>query len=188
MSTREIQRSLREIGWPLAVDGVYGLRTTAAVRAFQRGYTFARLGASGRAGPQTRAALRDCVAGGGHCSEHLRFREFASKGNDWIKVDRELARGLEHYRRALGGPVRIVSGYRDPAHNAEVGGAPDSQHLYGNAADVPPALPLERVRALRAFSGIGVDARSGLVRHVDVRHRGPNTTGGTVAHPTVFVE
>jgi Peptidase M15 len=31
--------------------------------------------------------------------------------------------------------VRVSSGYRDPAHNAEVGGAKNSDHLSGDAAD-----------------------------------------------------
>jgi Peptidase M15/Putative peptidoglycan binding domain len=188
MSTRSVQQALRDIGWPVQVDGVFGPRTRAAVRDFQRGYTFEALGSSGRAGPRTRAALRACVAGGGRCSEHFRFREFRSNGDGWITVDRALVRGLERYRRLLGKPVPIVSGYRDPAHNAAVGGARTSQHLFGNAADIPPALPPAVVRDLRAFSGIGVDGATGLVRHVDVRHRGPNPTGGTVANPTVFVE
>ena len=146
----------------MQVDGVFGPQTRAAVRDFQRGYTFEALGSSGRAGPKTRAALRACVADGGRCSEHFRFREFRSKGDGWIKVDSALVRGLERYRSLLGKPVTIVSGYRDPAHNAAVGGASSSQHLFGNAADIPPALPLARVRDLRAFSGIGVDARTGL--------------------------
>lgn len=47
MTVREIQQALRTIGWPLAVDGIYGPRTTAAVSQFQRGYTLqARLAPS----------------------------------------------------------------------------------------------------------------------------------------------
>lgn len=189
MTVREIQRALRTIGWPLAVDGVAGPRTTAAVRQFQRGYALEALDpVTGRAGPRTQAALQASVRHGGRASQHFRFAEFASKGNGWIKLDRALVRGLERYRSAVGGSVAIVSGYRDPAHNRQVGGASDSQHLHGNAADVPPALTVARVRALHAFSGIGFDPRSGLVRHVDVRHVGPNPTGGTLADPTVFAE
>ena len=41
---------------------------------------------------------------------------------------------------------------------------------------------------LKVFSGIGHFAQNGLVRHVDVRHVGPNTTGGTKARPTIFVD
>jgi zinc D-Ala-D-Ala carboxypeptidase len=189
MTVREIQQALRQIGWPLAVDGVYGPRTTAAVFQFQRGYALEALDpVTGRAGPRTQAALRACVADGGRCSAHFRFLEFASKGNGWIELDRALVNGLERYRAVLGGPVQIISGYRDPAHNRAVGGAPDSQHLYGNAADVPLALTVAQVRALHAFAGIGYHPGSDLVRHVDVRQVGPNPTGGTVADPTVFAE
>lgn len=189
MTVQEIQQALRTIGWPLAVDGVYGPRTTAAVYQFQRGYALETLDpVTGQAGPRTQAALRTCVAAGGRCSQHFRFREFASKGNGWIELHRALVHGLERYRTALGRPVAIVSGYRDPAYNKRVGGASNSQHLYGNAADVPPALTVARVRELRVFSGIGYDSSSGRVRHVDVRHVGPDTTGGTVANPTVFAE
>lgn len=53
----------------------------------------------------------------------------------------ELCHGwLEPLRRHYG-PVTILSGYRTPEHNAEVGGAPESFHVYdftrqGVAADV----------------------------------------------------
>ena len=41
--------------------------------------------------------------------------------------------------RAQFGPVAVHDGYRDAAHNARVGGKPDSQHLYldqNSAADI----------------------------------------------------
>jgi len=44
---------------------------------------------------------------------------------------------LEPARMALG-PLRISSGYRAPAVNAAVGGAKDSAHMQGFAADVIP--------------------------------------------------
>lgn len=43
---------------------------------------------------------------------------------------------LDALREMIGGPIEISCGYRCPAHNAEVGGVPDSQHVLGNAADV----------------------------------------------------
>ena len=43
---------------------------------------------------------------------------------------------LEPLREALGRPLKISSGYRSPAVNRAVGGAPESAHLKGCAADV----------------------------------------------------
>jgi len=185
-SAVELQRSLRLLGWPIRVDGVIGPQTTAALRDFQRGYAFSTLVSGGGVGPRTVDALRTAIRRGGRCSQHFTFRSFRSPGNGWIKLDRALARGLEAYCDAVGGPVQILSGYRDAACNAAHRGLPDSQHLDGTAADVEPALPLEDVHALRVFSGIGYDPDSGLVHHVDVRHCGPRAGGATVAHPHVF--
>jgi hypothetical protein len=185
-STVELQRALRLLGWPIRVDGAIGEQTTSAVRDFQRGFAFATLVAGGGVGPRTRDALRIAIRRGGRCSQHFTFRSFRSPGNGWIKLDRALARGLEAYRAALGEPVAILSGHRDAAWNAAHGGLADSQHLHGAAADVEPTMTVEQVSALRVFSGIGYDADSGLVRHVDVRHCGPDAGGATVAHPHVF--
>lgn len=57
---------------------------------------------------------------------------------------------LEPLREMLGRPIHISSGYRSPVLNRLVGGAPDSAHLYGRAADiiVPPMPPLDVCRAI----------------------------------------
>jgi len=65
---------------------------------------------------------------------------------------RLLARGLDRVRLLLGHPLDISSGYRSPALNASVGGAPNSQHSQGLAADFTcPGFgpPLAVARALR---------------------------------------
>lgn len=52
---------------------------------------------------------------------------------------------LEPIRREFG-PLRITSGYRDPAKNADVGGVSTSAHVWSEsriAADFQSALPLE---------------------------------------------
>ena len=43
---------------------------------------------------------------------------------------------LDPLREAWGGPIHVNSGYRCPALNRAVGGAPRSQHMKGEAADI----------------------------------------------------
>ena len=70
-----------------------------------------------------------------------------------------LAQGLESVRALLGNPIHVNSGYRSPALNARVGGAPNSRHMTGLAADIlcPQfGTPLDVCRAIAA-SGIPID-------------------------------
>lgn len=83
-----------------------------------------------------------------------------------------LIRRLELLRAALGRPIPIVSGYRCPVHNARVGGAKDSQHVYAAAADIPAQLcTLDAARRV-GFTGVGTHGPWAV--HVDVRD-GPFT-------------
>lgn len=193
---REAQQLLRRIGWPITVDGSLGPKTREAVTDFKRGYNlYGHKGdnikpfqaVDGRIGPVTLERMRWSANHDGRCSRHFTYRECKSKGNGWIKVHRAFLQGMEVYREAVGHPVGFASVYRDPAHNKAVGGASSSQHLYGTAGDLAPELSASHVRAMKRFSGIGVQRASGLVRHADTRHAGPNnTTGGTPANPTVW--
>lgn len=187
---RSIQTALVAIGWPLKVDGQLGPMTHQAVVDFQHGWTPTNLELDGFAGPITCDALNYCAVVGGAASAHFRYREFASKGNGWIKVNRTLLRGLEKLRAAsYPGGLRIVSGYRDPAYNARTAGAADnSQHMYGAACDLDELATFEQVKRLGVFSGIGVQRSNGKVRHVDVRGQdgAPATTPGTPASPALW--
>jgi uncharacterized protein YcbK (DUF882 family) len=60
-----------------------------------------------------------------------------------------------------------VSGYRDPAYNAQVGGAHDSQHLHNRAADIPAGYATIGQATQAGFTGIGHCGPH--VVHVDVR-------------------
>ena len=185
LSVKDIQEILKKLGWPLKVDGEMGKETFSGIKDFQRGFAWWDLLIDGNAGIKTKEALRYAVENEGCCSLHFKFTEFRSKGNGWIKVHRSLIRGLEEVRDKVG-PLTILSGYRDPAHNARVGGATSSQHLHGNACDPVKDLPLDVVKGVRRFSGIGIRRADNKVRHVDVRHEGPNTTGGTPQNPTIW--
>lgn len=48
---------------------------------------------------------------------------------------------LEPAREAIGCPIIINSGFRNPRVNALVGGVRNSQHLLGQAADIRPKDP-----------------------------------------------
>lgn len=86
---------------------------------------------------------------------------------------------LDFMRREIGGPLELSCAYRCPAHNEEVGGVPNSQHVQGNAADVlvpdyrhcNTAEQLAWYAERAGFDGIGVYPDSGFV-HVDVRDGG----------------
>lgn len=184
MNTKQVQDHLRVIGWPIAADGSFGPRTHEAVADFQRGVSWVNMLVDGMAGPQTWLQLSNSVKFGGAAGPNFFFREFKCKHCGWIKVRRELVRGLVVYRERYG-PTPIVSAYRCIYHNRAVGGASNSQHLYGNGVDIPGRAHVSAVRNLVVFSGIGYQP-SGLVTHVDVRHMGPNTTHSSVHHPMTW--
>lgn len=70
-------------------------------------------------------------------SAHFARSEFAcSCGCGYNTVDTELLTMLEIVRQHFDAPVTITSACRCPTRNAEVGGAENSQHLIGRAADI----------------------------------------------------
>lgn len=51
-----------------------------------------------------------------------------SEFSDYEKMDETFLSWLEELREKLGEPIRINSSYRDPKHNASVGGVSKSAH------------------------------------------------------------
>jgi len=74
-------------------------------------------------------------------TEHFNREEFRSKDGAHFPYEAQqnlqvLAEQLEVLREHFNLPIDINSGYRSKKHNAAVGGAENSQHLLGKAADV----------------------------------------------------
>ena len=67
--------------------------------------------------------------------------EFNSKDGAKMPLEAEVnivkvACNLQKLRDVLRMPITINSGYRSPEHNKKVGGAPNSYHVKGMAADI----------------------------------------------------
>lgn len=80
---------------------------------------------------------------------------------------------LETFRAAVRHPVIVDSAYRCEGHNRAIGGAPHSQHVRGNAADIrvegmTPAQLEAAARTVPAIRGIGRSDSHGFL-HIDVR-------------------
>lgn len=75
--------------------------------------------------------------GGVKLSNDFTVREFACHdGSDTVLIDAALAKYIQRIRNWAGVPIIISSGYRTPAYNKKIGGAPNSYHTRGQAADI----------------------------------------------------
>lgn len=70
-------------------------------------------------------------------SANFKVKEFRCKdGSDSIIIDDALVRALQAIRDHFGRAVNISSAYRTKTYNASIGGAANSQHVCGTAADI----------------------------------------------------
>ncbi len=105
--------------------------------------------------------------------------ELASRGNGAVCTVIAAGERLDALRRLLGKPLVVSSAYRDPLHNARVGGAPLSRHKAGDAADIlAGGIPRRELLAAAencGFTGIGL-YRTFI--HLDCRPLRPLTRPG----------
>lgn len=109
-------------------------------------------------------------------SANFKVSDFKCRdGSDVILINPALVEALEKIRAHFGKPVHINSGYRTPSHNrATKGAVQNSQHMYGNAADISikGVTPLEIYLFAHPWVGGGLglypSKRNNFV-HIDVR-------------------
>ena len=128
------------------IDGIWGSKSKAAAKAFQKDYG---LEADGIFGPDTETRILQVVATGekpiddGKWWEEIKYftrAEFKCKcGKHCDGFPEEpkelLVRTADRVREQLGAPAIVSSGVRCKTHNANVGGVANSRHLSGKAMD-----------------------------------------------------
>jgi len=124
---------------------------------------------------------------------HFSPSEFASKGNGMLHISKAMVANLDRVRAAVRHPIRITSGYRDPAHNRRVGGAKFSRHVVGDAVDINLAgLSAQQRHVLmwhlleNGFTSFGSYTRSPNMLHADMRPNARRWHHGSGAHPAWF--
>lgn len=126
-------------------------------------------------------------------SAHFTSEEFACPHCNRSFVDPKLLEGLEKLRTKAGHPVHVLSGYRCALHNKKVGGASNSMHIAGKAADIQvdqlDAFALLHMITSNSpdfgFTGIGFyPDRNEMFVHVDTRP-GPLATWARIGNKYV---
>ena len=175
MTDKQKQHLLGYLGYYAGVpDGIWGRLSREATKEFQTGYG---LEADGVCGPMTQKMLIGAIAGTVVKVERPAESKSADTGKPqtgtfwdeitWFKreefrckwggrycdgypaePDERMVRIANQLRNNLGVPVTIVSGLRCKDWNAIQGGVPNSQHMYGEAADIyAKGVPQSRVEA-----------------------------------------
>lgn len=95
----------------------------------------------------------------GDLTRNFSRAEFACPCCDRADMDLGFVAKLQELRFFIDQPIRVTSGFRCPMHNEVVGGAENSKHLAGIAADI--TIQGGRWRLLKGiyrldFRGIGI--------------------------------
>lgn len=163
MNNKQKQHLLAYLGYYTGeINGELSKHFEESTRRFQTEY--GGLDVDGICGSKTEKAMKHAVAYGmptknvsGDFWDDIKYferAEFKCKcGGKYCdgypaEPDERMVRIADQLRKNLRVPVTIISGLRCKAWNAIQGGVPNSQHMYGEAADVyASGVPQSRVEA-----------------------------------------
>lgn len=103
---------------------------------------------------------------------NFKVKEFScNDGSDSILIDVNLVSALQTIREHFGKPVSLNSAYRTSTYNVRVGGAKNSYHTKGQAADlkIVGVAPLEICKYAESIGLLGI-GRYGTFTHIDTRN------------------
>lgn len=194
MTATKKQNLLQYLGYYEGkVDGIWGAKSEAAEAAFRAD------NGNPKAGDELEEVLVGAVfhgkfkptvstaptTNGTYAAKYFRREEFACKCgrhcNGYpVEPSEKLLKVLDEIRERTGLPVYINSGIRCKLHNANEGGASDSRHLYGDAADIrcPGMTPRQLYNI--ACEVVGNSGGVGIYSwgiHVDTRGYNARWTG-----------
>jgi uncharacterized protein YcbK (DUF882 family) len=102
-------------------------------------------------------------------STNFNLDEFASAdgtapSGEVLKNLTELAKNLEVLRKHIGQPIKVTSGFRSREHNKKIGGATNSFHVLGMAADIQVSkmTPEQVAKAIELLIAEGKMKEGGL--------------------------
>ena len=114
-------------------------------------------------------------------SKNFTSEEFACQcGCGYDTPNPELIRMLQAARDLYGKPMIISSGCRCIKHNRTVGGATNSAHITGKAADILTPTGIDRYLIIKAltqagFERLGINFKKKFI-HVDIDYSKPSPT------------
>lgn len=87
----------------------------------------------------------------GDLSKNFSTKEFISPDTGVCRMQPEFIERLQRCRDEYGKPMRVVSGFRSIEYNKKIGGAPNSAHCRGYAADISCTSSSNRMQMMRIF-------------------------------------
>lgn len=133
-SNTYIQKKLNSFNAGLKIDGIIGPTTLFWLKGLQYAGGLKTDGIYGNKTHNYATMIDNKTT---VSTAHFKQNEFnCSCCGQNIGININLLILLESIRYYYKRSIKITSGYRCPSHNKNVGGASNSQHLYGKAADI----------------------------------------------------